>query len=67
MPATGAQVNDGARSWLRELAALVLIRRRVAAVLRRFVDRIDSPEPEPPKDLMFITRSELREIQMQGL
>ena len=67
MPATGAHVNDGARSSLRELAALVLIRRRVAAVLRRFVDRIDSPEPEPPKDMVLITRSELREIQTQGL
>jgi len=67
VPATGAHVNDGARSSLRELAALVLIRRRVAAVLRRFVDRIDSPEPEPPKDMVLITRSELREIQTQGL
>jgi hypothetical protein len=67
MPATGAHVNDGTRSWLRELAPLVLIRRRVAAVLRRFVDRIDSPEPEPPKDMVLINRSQLREIQAEGL
>ena len=67
MPATGAHVNDGAGSSPRELAALALIRRRVAAVLRRFVDRIDSPEPEPPKDMVLMTRSQLREIQMQGL
>ncbi|MGH2899909.1 MAG: hypothetical protein ACRDMZ_14640 [Solirubrobacteraceae bacterium] len=49
------------------LGLRTLLRRRLAARLRRVVDWLDSPAPEPARDMIPVTRTELREIQTAGL
>ena len=44
-----------------------LVFRRLAASLRRLVDQLDPPEAPAPKNLVYITRSELRQVQARAL